>query len=123
VETLIDRLAGTHLCKREAIARQLAQVRAELAGQNPPGTEAVLVERAVVCWLAACEADLVCLRAEASGIDSVVEYYERRRDRAHRRFLSAVRALAVVHRLAVPVRRPHIDFGGRLAGAVAVSRN
>ena len=49
--------------------------------------------------------------------------YEQRRDRAHTRFLSAVRALAVVRRLAVPVRRPHIDFGGRLAGVVAVSRN
>jgi hypothetical protein len=53
----------------------------------------------------------------------LANFYEKRRDRAHRRFLQAVKALAVVRRLAVPGRRPRAEFGGRLAGVGAAGRN
>jgi hypothetical protein len=123
VAGLTDRLAGAHLYRREAVARKLARVRADLEGPDPTPAERRLAERAAVCWLAAYEADLACQRAEGSGDARIAGWYDRRQDRAHRRFLLAVKALATLRRLALPARRPVIDFGGRLAGAGAAGRN
>jgi hypothetical protein len=122
VSALTDRLAGTNLYRRETVARKFEQVRADLAGPEPNVIERVLAERASVCCLAVYEADLACLRAESTGVDGVVEYFERRRDRAQKRFESACKSLAVARRLAAPVYRPRVDFGGRLAG-IAAGRN
>jgi hypothetical protein len=76
--------------------------------------ERLLAERAAVCWLACYEADLACRRFEGAASPRLVTYFERRRDRAQRRFVSAVRALAALRKLAVPARRPQVDFGGLL---------
>jgi hypothetical protein len=116
VEGLTDRLAGSHLCRREAIVRKVAKVRAELEGPAPTPIERVLAERAAVSWLASYEADLACQGFDALAGERCAEYYERRRDRAHRRFLEAVKALELVRKLALPARRPEVSFGGRLVG-------
>ena len=120
---LIDRLAGTDLFRREAVARRLAQVRADFEGENPSPAVRLLAERAAVCWLVAYEADLTCEDAAGGADERVLEYYERRRDRAHRRLLSAVKALEVVRRIAAPAKRPEVGFGGRLAGVAGAGRN
>ena len=62
----------------------------------------LLVERIVVCWLYMQIAEL-----RAPGTRSAcgprAEFLQRQVDRAQRRFLSAVRSLAAVRRLALPV--------------------
>jgi hypothetical protein len=123
VGALTDRLAGTHLMRREAVARKLKQVLADLTGPDPTPGERLLAERAAVCWLATWEADLACQNLNPSTGAKVAGFIERRHDRAQRRFLAAVKALAVFRRLALPPRRPVVNFGGRLAGAVAAGRN
>ncbi len=54
-----------------------------------------------LCWL-----ELNCLDPALSGKRGVplrqAEFYDRRRDRAHRRYLSAIRSLATVRRLVMP---------------------
>jgi hypothetical protein len=123
VAALTERLAGAHLFKREALARKLAAVRADLEGPDPSPAVRLLAERAAVSWLAMYEADLASERFGALAGAKVAAFYERRRDGAHRRYVRAVKALEVVRRLTAPRYRPRVDFGGRLAGAVAAGRN
>jgi hypothetical protein len=117
VEGLTDRLAGKHLYRREAITRKLAKVRADFEGPNPSPGERLLAERAAVCWLATYEADLTCMnRIELTDV-KLANFYEKRRERAQRRFESAMRALAVLRRLALPTVR------GRAAGVKSKARS
>jgi hypothetical protein len=122
-EGLIDRLAGKHLFKREAIVRKMKQVQADLLGPDHTPIERLLAERAGVCWLAMYEADLASQKfGPLSGV-KFAKYFELRHLRSQRLFLDAVKALAVYRKLALPRRPPVVDFGGRLAGVAAARRN
>jgi hypothetical protein len=81
---------------------KLELLRSELSGPNPTPVEKVLVERAIVCWLQVTAADIRLEQSEEPMTVAVAEYHQRCRDRSHRRFLSAIRTLATVRRLAVP---------------------
>jgi len=56
----------------------------------------------------ALQRELEKKRAELSGQNSTpierIDYNQRRQDRSHRRFLAAVKTLATVRRLALPIR-------------------
>jgi hypothetical protein len=67
----------------------------------------VLVERVVACWLQVQDADVRYAQAKNLSV-TWGECYQRRMDRAHRRYLSAVKALALVRKLAVPVLQVNI---------------
>lgn len=76
-------------------------IRAELAGPAPSPLERLWVERIVVCWLLANQLDLADACAGSRSL-TLAEFDAKRADRAHRRFLSAVKTLAEVRRLAAP---------------------
>ena len=98
---LVERIAGEQLGFREGILAKLEMLRTELAGPRPTPIERLLVERVVACWLQVYHADAIA--AQAENVAPVMgDYNQRRQDRAHRRFLSAIRALATVRRLALP---------------------
>ncbi len=123
VEKVVERLAGTDLLAREAILRKVAKVQADLAGPDPDGVVATLAESAAVCWLQKSESDLHVQAAEEMGVGRDVEYFERRRDGAHRRFQAACRAVARARKLDLTKRWPAVGFGGRLAGVGGAGRN
>ncbi len=106
-ELLLKNLSGEdgkagELMFREALTANLESLRAELAGAQPSAIERLLVERVVACWLQVYEADLATgLSGGAIAVQQAV-YNLSRQDRAHRRFLSAVKTLATVRRLALP---------------------
>ena len=87
-----DLLAG------EALARQLAALKAELAGPAPTPLERLLVERIAATWLQVHYADAMAARARNVSIKQAGLAIERQ-DRAHRRHLAAVAALETVRRL------------------------
>ena len=92
--------AGTHLISRAATERQITAMRAELLGEHPTPLERVLVDRIVVDWLDSLVSDTV--RAQRSeGAIAVVEYRDRRSDRAHARLMRSLKTLATVRRLVV----------------------
>ena len=96
----IDLAAGDNLLRREALTRQVAALEREIAGPSPSVLERLLAERIVVCWL-----ELNCLDPALRGGEMPLrqaEFYDRRRDRAHRRYLSSIRNLATVRRLVIP---------------------
>jgi hypothetical protein len=91
--------------KTKATLREdISDVAAKLAGPTPSPVERVLADTAATCWFA-------YRLHEAQYADNVTsegmsfaqsEHAQRRMDRAHRRFLSTIKTLATVRRLAVP---------------------
>jgi hypothetical protein len=103
----IQSFGSDNLAWREAIRRKLELLRAELAGPNPTPVERLLVERIVACWLQVQDADMRYAQAKNISLASH-EYCQRRMDRAHRGYLSAIKTLALVRKLAVPVLQLNI---------------
>jgi hypothetical protein len=101
--SLIRKAAGDNLLFAEALTRKLELLRAEVACQNPAPVERLLIERVVACWLQVHEADIRLAQNEPQLTLAQAKYQQRCRDRAHKRYLSALKALALVRKLAVPV--------------------
>src|SRR5262249_19911699 len=146
----VDALAGEDLLRREALLRKLDLLRAELAGPTPSGLGRLLVERVGACLLEVQGAGLRYAQGptppqgKGGGLPKGQDlgYAEGRTqpeakgsalqkcmDRAHQRFLAAVRTLAQVRRLALPVLlaqinvAPHqADIPQRSSGSEAAPR-
>jgi hypothetical protein len=107
-QSIIRRAANGHLLAQEAIGRKLDAVRAELEGPNPTPMERLLAERASLCWFIVhwYEDSFV------EGIDGMsirqAGFHQGRIDKAHARFLSAVRTLAQIRKLALPTLQLNI---------------
>ena len=102
-QSLIGTITGECWISKESILQHLDQMRAELAGPNPSAIEKLLVDRVIACWLQVYHADLMAARADDGSLQTG-DYLQRRQDHAHRRFLNAVKLLATVRRLALPIR-------------------
>ena len=109
VECTISKSLGgdDNLAFSEGLKRKLTSLRQELEGPSPSPTERFLVDRAVACWLQVQEADL---RYANMGNCSLAQanFHLKRQDRAHRRFLSAMKTLATVRKLALPMLQVNI---------------
>ena len=106
-DSLIAVAAGKNLAFKEALRRKRELMRAELAGANPTPVERLLAERVVACWLQVQDADVRYAQAKNLSLEWG-KYYQQRMDRAHKRYLSAIKALAVVRKLALPVLQVNI---------------
>jgi hypothetical protein len=85
---------------RELLRRQLGEMRIELEGPEATELERMLVERVVVCWL---QVQVAEMRFNLGGVSfRQAEHDQKVIDRAHKRHLSAIKALAVVRRLQLP---------------------
>jgi hypothetical protein len=107
VFSLINAAAGENLLLKEAVPRKLELLRAELSGPNPTPLERLLVERIVVCWLQVHHAEIRFAQAQDLSLDQG-DYFQRCIDRAHKRYLSAIKTLATVRKLALPVLQVNI---------------
>jgi hypothetical protein len=98
-------IAGQNLMLRESIERKAEQMRAELAGPDPPPTERLLVERVVACWLQAQYADAAYaqLKGNNPGQHTLAL---RRQNSAQQRYLHAIRTLVTVQKLLRPAPSP-----------------
>jgi hypothetical protein len=106
--SLLRAATGDDLAAREAMARKLELLRAELGGPAPSPLERLLVERVAACWFQLHYAEaLITQQAENFSLVQA-EYHDRRRDRAHKRYLAAIKALALVRKLVVPVLQVNI---------------
>jgi hypothetical protein len=98
----IGRIAGGQLALAEALRRSSEALRAELTQPGDGPLERLLIERIATCQLHIefVEGDYA---RKAGQLDPEwTTAFQKRIDRARRRFLQAVRALAQVRRLAVP---------------------
>ena len=104
---LIKSAAGTSLAFQEGLRRKIDAVRDELAGSDPTPLERILCERVALCWFDANETDRRYIDQTDISFKTA-EFRENRRDRAHKRFLAACKALATVRRMAVPALQINI---------------
>jgi hypothetical protein len=74
----------------------------ELAGPSPSPMERTLAETSALAWLALRLAE-TRLETDSDMSLSKIEWHQRIIGHAHRRYLSSLRALATVRRLALPV--------------------
>jgi hypothetical protein len=90
---------------KESLARKLAAMRADLEGPEPTPVERLLAARIAATWLQLSYSDAAAAQAQGGGAAKQVEAALKRQDRAHRRLLTAVAALATVRRLLPAERR------------------
>jgi len=83
----------------EATDRKLQAIRDELCGSSPSPLERLLVERILSCWLQVHQIE----RAMHSQQDfHNVEFLDKCLERAHKRYLHSIKALAQVRKLQLP---------------------
>ena len=99
----IDTMFAKAEAAKECAKAQLSQLRRELAGENPSPLESILVDRIALCWLQVQYADSVYAQSMGELTLRQGAYHQDRQDRAHMRFLLAVRTLAQIRKLGVPV--------------------
>jgi len=107
-QALIRAATGENLSWREALILKLDLLRDELAGPAPVPLERLLVDRVVACWLQMHHADLILAQQGGKWTLAQADYHQRTRDRAHKRYVSAIKALALVRKLTVPVLQVNI---------------
>lgn len=94
----VELIAGADLVAAESLARKLTALKAELAGPESTPMERLLVERVAACWLQVHHADASAAQARDVSIRQA-EVVSKRQDRAHRRYLTAIGALATLRKL------------------------
>jgi hypothetical protein len=105
--SFVKAAAGDDIGRMGALTRKMELLRAELAGSKPTPIERLLVERVVACWLQVQDADIRYAQARDLSL-KWYEYYQRRMSYSHKRYLSALKTLALVRKLAVPVLQVNI---------------
>lgn len=103
VDLTVSRCLGAEddLAFREAIKHKLNELRRELEGPNPSHLEKLLIDRIVACWLQVQEADFQAARP--NGLSAAqANFVQKRQDKAHKRFLSAIKTLTQVRKMALP---------------------
>ena len=104
----LDSLGGGDVAFREAAVKKLERLRAELLGASPTPIEGLLVERIAACWLQVQHAELRYVTHLKEMTLPQGDYHQRRMEATHRRFLAAVKALALVRKLALPALQVNI---------------
>lgn len=95
---LITQMTRDDLVQREAILRQVQELRANLLGSQPSQIERLIVDRILVGWLNVHILDAAIATMTQGGI-KFAEYLLKRHHLATRQYLAATRELQVVRRL------------------------
>lgn len=117
-QLLGDKAKGTALAIREQIADMVKQV----AGDNPTPLERLLVARVAMCWLDVHDHEYRYAVLNGESNYTQFEWRSKMLDRAHNRYLSAIKALALVRKLGVPAIQVNIGdkqintVGGNVPG-------
>ena len=110
----IQLATGPNLLLDECLTRKVVELQKELAGETPSPLEQLLVDRVVVCWLQVSFYDgLVAQTREYTPAKA--RMLQLQHDGAHRRYLAAMKTLAIVRKLLTPSRSP-VEIATKLAG-------
>jgi hypothetical protein len=93
----------------EGVKQRLAAMRQEVARPTPSPLEALLADRVVLCWLQLQYAEAWLAQKNQRSVSLAQgEYYQRQAERAQRRYVAAIKALATVRRLLTPTVQVNI---------------
>ena len=122
-EAVLRLAAGDSVTMKAAIGRQAGELRDRLAAAATSELERLLIDRVCISWIEVYYGDVDQahqLLRSPQAVEAATAS-TRRLDRAHARFLSAVKALATVTKLVRPTLSP-LDLLGRPGGDVAPPR-
>jgi hypothetical protein len=105
--TLINKFSGQNLLYKESLTRKLELMRDELAGNSPTPLDRLLVERIVTCWLHLHHLEVIYAGKESMSLE-LGSYYQRSISSAQKRYLAAIKTLALVRKMAIPVLQVNI---------------
>lgn len=107
-ESLLTLAAGTNLTAREAIRHQVHELRAKLTTTASSPLEHLLIDRIVISWVEVYHGDieLAAVLLKQLGTAPAARAAQHRLDGAQRRYLAAVKQLAVVQKLLKPALSP-----------------
>jgi hypothetical protein len=99
-DTLIEEMTKEgDLATKELIRCQLEAMREQIAGKNSSPLERLLSERVILTWLEVQLFEALYAKNMRNLTIAQAEHHQKRLDRAHRRHLSAIRALAQIRKL------------------------
>ena len=104
----LKRMCGQDELFKESVSRKLRTLRKELRGPTPSPLERLLVDRIGVCWLALHYAEAIYAQTVSGMTFKQGEYYQDRIDRSQKRYLAAIKALAQLRRLQLPVLQVNV---------------
>jgi hypothetical protein len=112
---ILDELFDNHhRLSRTVLEAYLQRMGDDLAGSNPSAIERLLVDRVVLCWLQLYRADYD--EAATPGQSVVMSRLRiHRQSQAHKRLLSAIKALADVRKIPVTMLQVNMGTGGLMA--------
>jgi hypothetical protein len=102
--SIIEKMSGNDVFTQEAIPRNLKAMKGEIAGENPSPLERLLAERITVCWLELQYFHAIYTQNLGSFSLAQSDFYQRRIDKAHRRYLSSIKTLAQIRKMAPVVQ-------------------
>lgn len=104
---LVKTYAGENPVIREAVLRKLDEMRTELSGLNASAVEKLLVERVLATWLHLHHLEAVYASKESMSLPLGL-YYQKTISAAQKRYLSSLKGLAEVRKLALPTLQVNI---------------
>lgn len=90
--SMIKAASDTGLAVEEMIHRKVSDLQQELAGPSPSPLERLLVERITTCWLHLYCVECIYVQKQSKLTLPQGEYYQRRINHAHCRYLSAIQS-------------------------------
>ena len=102
--SIVKRISGDDVFTQEAIPRNLKAMRKDVAGENPSPLERLLAERITVCWLELQYFEAIYAQNLGNLSITQSDFHQRRIDKAHRRYLSSIKALAQIRKMGPAVQ-------------------
>jgi hypothetical protein len=97
--SIIEKMSGDDVFTQEAMPRNLKAMKREIAGENPSPLERLLAERITVCWLELQYFHAIYTQNLGSFSLAQSDFHQRRIDKAHRRYISSIKALAQIRKM------------------------
>lgn len=98
LDLLMASACGQDVARKQGLTRKLEEMRVELLGPDPTAIERLLVERILACWIYLHYLEVMQTKYEPAPLIAGV-FFQRLLSAAHKRYLAALKALAVVRRL------------------------
>ena len=111
---LVRLIAGDDQLLFESVLRQAQALETQLASDSAPLLERLSAEHVVACWLQARYTDAMTANATESAAQA--KFWSMHQDRAHRRYVTAIKQLAAVRQLL-----PTPDIGEQANAAKAAT--
>ena len=102
--SIVEKISGNDLFTQEAMPRNLKAMRKDIAGENPSPLERLLAERIGICWLELQYFEAIYAQNLGNLTITQGDHNQRRIDKAHRRYLSSIKALAQIRKMGPAVQ-------------------